>query len=109
MGDISIVDDERDIRELISDILKDEGVTTRLAGTSDQYMVELNKEPPGLMILDIWLKDSAMDAISSNTSSATTLKSPWRSSPGMAISKWPSRPSSRVSTTSLKSPSTLID
>ena len=33
MGDISIVDDKRDIRELISDILKDEGVTTRLAGT----------------------------------------------------------------------------
>ena len=25
MGDILIVDDERDIRELISDILKDEG------------------------------------------------------------------------------------
>ena len=63
MGDILIVDDERDIRELISDILKDEGFTTRLAGTSDQCMAELNKEPPGLMILDIWLKDSAMDGI----------------------------------------------
>ena len=34
MGDILIVDDERDIRELISDILKDEGFTTRLAGLS---------------------------------------------------------------------------
>jgi two-component system nitrogen regulation response regulator NtrX len=32
MGDILITDDERDIRELISDILKDEGYTTRLAG-----------------------------------------------------------------------------
>ena len=29
MGDILIVDDERDIRELISDILEDEGFTTR--------------------------------------------------------------------------------
>ncbi len=63
MGDILIVDDERDIRELISDILKDEGFTTRLAGTSDDAMAELNKELPSLMILDIWLKDSRMDGI----------------------------------------------
>ena len=34
MSDILIVDDERDIRELISDILKDEGFSTRLAGNS---------------------------------------------------------------------------
>jgi len=63
MSDILIVDDERDIRELISDILKDEGYTTRLAGSSEDCMAELNAEPPGLMILDIWLKDSAMDGI----------------------------------------------
>lgn len=63
MGDILIVDDERDIRELISDILEDEGFTTRLAGTSDEAMAEMNKEPPALMILDIWLKDSNMDGI----------------------------------------------
>ncbi|WP_298256301.1 sigma-54 dependent transcriptional regulator [uncultured Litoreibacter sp.] len=63
MGDILIVDDERDIRELISDILKDEGFTTRLAGTSDACMAEINAEPPALMILDIWLKDSSMDGI----------------------------------------------
>ena len=63
MSDILIVDDERDIRELISDILEDEGFTTRLAGTSDEAMSEMNKEPPALMILDIWLKDSNMDGI----------------------------------------------
>ncbi|GFE66897.1 nitrogen assimilation response regulator NtrX [Litoreibacter roseus] len=63
MGDILIVDDERDIRELISDILKDEGYTTRLAGTSDKCMAEINAEAPALMILDIWLKDSNMDGI----------------------------------------------
>ncbi|MEQ9041884.1 MAG: sigma-54 dependent transcriptional regulator [Silicimonas sp.] len=63
MGDILIVDDERDIRELISDILEDEGFTTRLAGNSDDAMAEMNKEPPALMILDIWLKDSNMDGI----------------------------------------------
>jgi two-component system nitrogen regulation response regulator NtrX len=63
MSDILIVDDERDIRELISDILEDEGFTTRLAGTSDEAMREINAEPPGLVILDIWLKDSRMDGI----------------------------------------------
>lgn len=63
MSDILITDDERDIRELISDILKDEGFSTRLAGTSDQCMAEIAKEPPALMILDIWLKDSNMDGI----------------------------------------------
>ncbi len=63
MGDILIVDDERDIRELVSDILKDEGFTTRLAGDSEAAMAEMNKEAPSLMILDIWLKDSHMDGI----------------------------------------------
>ncbi len=63
MGDILITDDERDIRELISDILKDEGFTTRLAGTSDECMAQIDKELPALMILDIWLKDSRMDGI----------------------------------------------
>ncbi|WP_127112182.1 nitrogen assimilation response regulator NtrX [Shimia sediminis] len=63
MGDILIVDDERDIRELISDILEDEGYTTRLAGNSDQAMQEVTSDQPSLMILDIWLKDSNMDGI----------------------------------------------
>ena len=63
MGDILITDDERDIRELISDILKDEGFTTRLAGTSDECVAQIEKETPALMILDIWLKDSRMDGI----------------------------------------------
>lgn len=63
MGDILIVDDERDIRELISDILEDEGFATRLAGNSDDAMAAVNTEQPALMILDIWLKDSKMDGI----------------------------------------------
>ena len=63
MSDILIVDDERDIRELISDILRDEGFTTRLAGGSEECMAEIGKGLPALMILDIWLKDSAMDGI----------------------------------------------
>lgn len=63
MSDILIVDDERDIRELISEILIDEGYTTRLAGNSDEAMTQVNADPPALIILDIWLKDSRMDGI----------------------------------------------
>jgi two-component system nitrogen regulation response regulator NtrX len=60
---ILIVDDEKDIRELIGDILRDEGYAVRLAGNSDDAMAEVNAAPPSLMILDIWLKDSNMDGI----------------------------------------------
>ena len=63
MSDILIVDDERDIRELIADILQDEGFSTRLAGNSEDCMREVAAEQPGLLILDIWLKDSDMDGI----------------------------------------------
>lgn len=63
MSDILIVDDEKDIRELIADILRDEGFTTRLAANSDQTLAELNEAEPALMVLDIWLKDSRMDGI----------------------------------------------
>ncbi|MGR3803992.1 MAG: nitrogen assimilation response regulator NtrX [Marinibacterium profundimaris] len=63
MSDILIVDDERDIRELVSDILEDEGYSTRKAGTSDEAMAQINAEAPALLVLDIWLKDSRMDGI----------------------------------------------
>ena len=60
---ILIVDDEKDIRELIGDILQDEGYTTRLASNSEECMAMINADPPSLMVLDIWLKDSRMDGI----------------------------------------------
>ncbi|AZY94774.1 sigma-54-dependent Fis family transcriptional regulator [Paracoccus sp. Arc7-R13] len=63
MNDILIVDDERDIRELIADILRDEGFDTRMAANSDEAVAALNDREPSLMILDIWLKDSRMDGI----------------------------------------------
>jgi len=78
MADILIVDDERDIRELISDILEDEGFATRLAANSDECMAAINAEPPALMILDIWLKDSRMDGID-------ILKAVKRDNPGIPI------------------------
>ncbi len=63
MRDILIVDDERDIRQLIADILGDEGFSTRTVGTAEECMREVVQAPPNLLILDIWLKDSDMDGI----------------------------------------------
>ena len=63
MSDILIVDDERDIRELISDILEDEGYATRKAANSEDCMAAFSDGAPALLILDIWLKDSQMDGI----------------------------------------------
>jgi two-component system nitrogen regulation response regulator NtrX len=63
MSDILVIDDEQDIRELIGDILGDEGHTTRLARNSQQALQEINRAEPDLIILDIWLKDSEFDGI----------------------------------------------
>ncbi|MEM8979130.1 MAG: sigma-54 dependent transcriptional regulator [Pseudomonadota bacterium] len=63
MSHILITDDERDIRELIGDILKDEGYQVALADSSSACLASLRDEIPSLMILDIWLKDSEMDGI----------------------------------------------
>ncbi|MDA9310938.1 response regulator, partial [Amylibacter sp.] len=63
MGDILIVDDEKDIRELVSDILIDEGYSTKLAANSEETFKSIEKSKPKLIILDIWLKDSKLDGI----------------------------------------------
>ena len=60
---IIIVDDEKDIRELISGILSDEGYETRLAKDIDSLKVELIKRVPSLVLLDVWLDQSNADGI----------------------------------------------
>lgn len=63
MPDILITDDERDIRELIGEILRDEGYSVALAASSEECMAAFDSDPPALMILDLWLRDSGMDGI----------------------------------------------
>ena len=63
MGYILLVDDEKDIRQLIGQILSDEGYQVCLASNSETAMKEINSKSPDLIILDIWLKDSNMDGI----------------------------------------------
>lgn len=63
MSDILIVDDEADIRDLIADILQDEGHSTRDASDADGALAQVTTAPPALIILDIWLQGSRMDGI----------------------------------------------
>ena len=62
-SEILIVDDEKDIRALISGILADEGYETREAWDADSALTEIGGRKPGLVLLDIWLQGSRVDGI----------------------------------------------
>lgn len=62
-SDILIVDDERDIRELVSGILIDEGHEARVASDSQSALQAIAQRLPSLLILDIWLQGSEIDGL----------------------------------------------
>ncbi|WP_068312136.1 sigma-54-dependent transcriptional regulator [Polycladidibacter hongkongensis] len=62
-SDILVIDDEADIRELISGILEDEGYDTRMAGDSDTALAAIADRRPSLVVLDIWLQGSKLDGL----------------------------------------------
>ncbi|MEQ1718739.1 MAG: sigma-54 dependent transcriptional regulator [Hyphomicrobium sp.] len=62
-ADILVVDDEADIRDLVSGILEDEGHRTRLARDSDEALKAIEDRRPHLVILDIWLQGSRLDGL----------------------------------------------
>ncbi|MEQ9329610.1 MAG: sigma-54 dependent transcriptional regulator [Rhodospirillales bacterium] len=61
--DILIVDDETDIRALISGLLQDEGYATREASNSDEALAQISSRQPSLIIQDIWLEGSHLDGL----------------------------------------------
>ncbi len=61
--DILIVDDERDIRELVAGVLSDEGYECRTAGDSTAALAALDERRPSLILLDVWLHGSALDGL----------------------------------------------
>ncbi len=62
-SDILIVDDEMDIREIVSGILSDEGHGTRTAKNSDEALQAIQARRPSLIFLDIWLQGSKLDGL----------------------------------------------
>ncbi|MGK6319880.1 nitrogen assimilation response regulator NtrX [Sphingomonas sp. DT-204] len=61
--DILVVDDELDIRELVSGVLEDEGYETRTAADSDTALEEIAARRPSLVLLDVWLQGSRLDGL----------------------------------------------
>ena len=62
-NEILVVDDNLDIRKLISGILKDQGMTVREAANFDQALLEINKKLPDVAILDVKLDKGDNDGI----------------------------------------------
>ena len=61
--DILVVDDERDIRDLVAGVLSDEGYDCRTAGDSDSALAMVDERRPSLVLLDVWLHGSPMDGL----------------------------------------------
>ncbi|WP_068076467.1 nitrogen assimilation response regulator NtrX [Novosphingobium lentum] len=61
--DILVVDDERDIRELVAGVLSDEGYGCRTAGDSTAALAAIDERRPSLVLLDVWLHGSPMDGL----------------------------------------------
>jgi DNA-binding NtrC family response regulator len=58
MATILVVDDEIGIRELLSEILGDEGHAVLLAENAGQARALRDQEQPDLVLLDIWMPDT---------------------------------------------------
>ena len=58
MANILVVDDELGIRDLLCEILNDEGHTVELAENAAQARAARLREAPDLVLLDIWMPDT---------------------------------------------------
>ena len=62
-ADILVVDDEADIRELVSGLLEDEGHAVRTASNSDEALAAIRARRPSLALLDIWMQGGGLDGL----------------------------------------------
>jgi two-component system nitrogen regulation response regulator NtrX len=61
--EVLVVDDEADIRELVSGVLEDEGYTVRTAADSTAALEAIEERRPSLLLLDVWLQGSRLDGL----------------------------------------------
>lgn len=61
--EILVVDDEEDIRELVSGVLEDEGYAVRTAADSTSAIEAIKDRRPSLVLLDVWLRGSKLDGL----------------------------------------------
>ena len=63
LKEILVIDDNPDIRFLVSNILKEQNFKVRTAANYDQAVLEINKRLPDLAIIDIKLDKPDKDGI----------------------------------------------
>ncbi len=76
MQQILVVDDEIGIRELLSEILSDEGYQVRLAENASEARAFRSQTRPDLVLLDIWMPDTDGITLLKEWSSAGLLTMP---------------------------------
>jgi two-component system nitrogen regulation response regulator NtrX len=61
--EVLVVDDEADIRELVSGVLEDEGYAVRTAADSNATLDAIEERRPSMVLLDVWLQGSRLDGL----------------------------------------------
>ena len=61
--EILIIDDNPDIRNILNDLIKDEGYQTRVAANYNQALSEIDKKLPDVAIIDVKLDKGDNDGI----------------------------------------------
>ncbi len=61
--EVLVVDDEADIRELVSGVLEDEGYSVRTAADSSATLEAIEERRPSMVLLDVWLQGSRLDGL----------------------------------------------
>src|SRR5690348_1587025 len=61
--EVLVVDDEADIRDLVSGVLEDEGYAVRVAADSSQTLDAVEERRPSMVLLDVWLQGSKLDGL----------------------------------------------
>ena len=61
--EVLVVDDEADIRDLVSGVLEDEGYAVRTAADSTAALEAIEERRPSLVLLDVWLQGSRLDGL----------------------------------------------
>ncbi len=76
MANILVVDDELGIRDLLQEILNDEGNTVEVAENEQQARAARLRDRPDLVLLDIWMPDTDGVTLLKEWSSAGALTMP---------------------------------
>src|SRR5512143_1874239 len=61
--EVLVVDDEADIRDLVSGVLEDEGYAVRTAANSTATLDAIDERRPSMVLLDVWLQGSRLDGL----------------------------------------------